>query len=85
MTTLTFAERIRNAGLEKWDSVKGIVSKETSKGVLVSFQNGYGELFTGFAYISASVGTAVMCSIRKIFLEDEFIILNVDSVLETAA
>ena len=80
----TFAERIQNAGLERYDSVQGTVFKETAKGVLVSFQ-GCGECFTGFAYISATVGTAVLCSVRKIFLEDGFIILNVDSVLETAA
>ena len=85
MTTLTFAEKIQESGLERWDSVEGTVFKETTKGALVSFSNDCGESFTGFAYTSLPIGSNVLCSIRKIFLEDEFIILSVDSVLEAAA
>ena len=85
MTTLTFAKKIQSSGLERWDSVEGTVFKETSKGALVSFSNECGEHFTGFAYTSLPVGSNVLCSIRKIFLEDEFIILSVDSVLKVAA
>lgn len=80
---MTFSRK-EKAGVERCDTVNGIVSKETAKGVIVSFQNECGECFTGFAYISAAIGTALMCSVRKIF-EDGFIILSVDSVLETAA
>ena len=82
MTTLTFAEKIQESGLERWDCVEGTVFKETTKGALVSFSNECGECFIGFAYTFLPVGANVLCSIRKIFLEDEFIILSVDSVLE---
>lgn len=85
MTTKTFVEKIENSGFERWDSVEGTVFKETSKGALVSFSNECGEHFIGFAYTSLPIGSNVLCSIRKIFLEDEFIILSVDSVLKAVA
>ena len=77
MMTLTFAERIQASGIERFDSVIGKVIKQTAKGALLSFGD-----FVGFAYTSLPINTQVLCSIRRIYIENEFILLDVDSVFD---
>lgn len=78
MMTLTFAEKIVKAGLERCDSIIGTVVRHTAKGVLISFGD-----FVGFAYTSLPVNTEVLCSVRKIYIENEFILLDIDSVFDS--
>ena len=80
-TTLTFEERIQEAGFERRDTVQATVVRKSVKGVWLEFGNESDNGFIGFAYATLKKNDRVLCSIRKINLDTEFIILSVDSVL----
>lgn len=80
MMTLTFAEKIQACGIERNDSVTGKVIRHTAKGSLLSL----GDL-VGFAYTWLPIDTQVLCSVRRIYIENEFILLDVDSVFNALA
>ena len=79
---MTFKEKCEFANLQRFDTVLGIVIANTAKGIWIDI----GEGICGFAsYSTLPIGTTLLCSIRRLDLEKEFILLDIDSTISVAA
>ena len=79
---MTFKERFELTNLQKFDSIFGKVTANTSKGIWIDI----GEGICGFAsYSTLPIGTTLLCSIRRLDLEKEFVLLDIDSTISVAA
>lgn len=74
---MTFKEQIENFQIEKNDMIRAEVIKETIKGALLAIN----ENLVAFAYTSLPIGAQVWATVKRVDVENEYITLSIDSVL----